>query len=80
MGNTDPLIAAMSSRCKAMIGGERNGRPTASWKYRGRKRTAPVFTCEVGELRIQGQSSTWHGKFRNNSGVVIDKSTGGGEG
>ncbi len=51
----------------------KDGRPFARWRVHGKLRTAPL--SEDG-TRIVTKSSTYYGRFRDASGVVVTRSTG----
>lgn len=51
----------------------KDGRPFARWRVHGKLRTAPL--SEDG-TRIVTKSSTYYGRFRDASGVVVTRPTG----
>jgi integrase len=55
----------------------RKGQRFARWiNTKGRKRTAPLTVGQDGTERIITEAATYTGKYRNASGVVVERSTG----
>jgi integrase len=56
---------------------QRNGQRMARWRdRRGKTRTAPLTTNEGGRDRLLCEAGAWYGRFRDHTGVVVERSTG----
>src|SRR5438552_423965 len=55
---------------------EKQGQRFARWKDRRKKtRTAPLTQGEDGSDRILCETAAWYGRFRDHTGIVVERST-----
>ena len=55
---------------------EKDGKPVARWRVRGKLRTAPVTTGADGRPRILTESRTYFAKYRDHNGEIVVRPTG----